>query len=112
MKKRKVSHARRKNAEKHGSRKGPVRSRRVSGGAAPVLPPSARLEKHSAQLFRACSIVEACYRATASLYPLKDPESIVPALEAAHEMIGDVAGEIDEIAEHLSPKRRARLAAR
>ena len=79
----------------------------MSRGAAPKLPPSARLEKQSERLFRACSIVEACYRATASLYPAKDPEFMVPALETAHEMISDAAGEIDEIAENLPPKRKS-----
>lgn len=32
---------------------------------------------------------------------------MVPALQAVHEMVGDVAGEIDEIAEDLPPRRRA-----
>lgn len=35
------------------------------------------------------------------------PEFMVPALETAHEMIGDVAGDIDEFAENLPPKRRS-----
>jgi hypothetical protein len=83
-----------------------MRVRRAPEGAAPELPIRARLEKHRDRLFRACSIVEACYRASASLYPSNDPEFIVPALEAVQEMLGDVAGEIDEMAEALPPKSR------
>ena len=104
MKNRKVSRERRESARRRDSRKGQVAARRVPDGVAPELPPRARLEKQGERLFRACSIVEACYRASASLYPAKDPEFIVPALEAVHEMIGDVAGEIDGIAEDL-PRR-------
>lgn len=107
VKKRKVPRARRQSAQREGTRKGQVPARRARDGAAPELPLRARLEKQSERLFRACSIVEACFRASASLYPPKDPEFMVPALEAVQEMIGDVAGEIDEIAEDLPPKRRA-----
>jgi hypothetical protein len=84
-----------------------VRSRRARDDTAPELLPRARLEKQSERLFRACSIVEACYRASASLYPPNDPEFMVPALEAAHDMIADVAGEIDQMAEDPPRKRRA-----
>lgn len=103
-KQRKGLRARSGNAQRGsaGKRPGRVRNRAV-----PELPLPARLAKQSERLFRACSIVEACYRATASLYPPQDPEFIVPALETAHEMIGDVAGDIDAIAENLPPKRRS-----
>jgi hypothetical protein len=107
VKKRKVFHARKEKAQRDRAQKRPARSRRARDGAAPELPLRARLERQSERLFRACSIVEACFRASASLYPPKDPEFMVPALEAVQEVIGDVAGEIDEIAEDLPPKRRA-----
>jgi hypothetical protein len=84
-----------------------VSARHARDGAAPELPLRARLEKHRDRLFRACSIVEACFRASASLYPPKDPEFIVPALEAVQEMLGDVASEIDEMAADLPRMCRA-----
>lgn len=82
-------------------------ARRARDGAAPELHLRARLEKHRDRLFRACSIIEACFRASASLYPPNDPEFMVPALQGVHEMLGDVAGEIDEMAAALPRKCRA-----
>lgn len=85
-----------------GKRPGRVRNRAV-----PELPLPARLEKQSERLFRACSIVEPCFRATAALYPHQDPEFMVPALETAHEMIDEVAGDIDAIAENFNRRYEA-----
>lgn len=107
VKKRKTRRVHRQSAQGESPRKGQVSARRALDSAAPELPLRARLEKQGERLFRACSIVEACFRASTSLYPPKDPEFMVPALEAVQEMLGDVAGEIDEIAANLPPKRKA-----
>lgn len=57
-----------------------------------------RVQVQREQIFKAMSIVECCKLSTASLYAQESQESMVPALEAAYDLLNAVGAMLEAIA--------------
>lgn len=57
-----------------------------------------RVEKERGQIFKALSIVECCWHATVTKWAVDDDEYMIPAFEAACDLLNDAAEELEGIA--------------
>ena len=64
-----------------------------------------RVEKERRQIFKALSIVECCWYATATKWAVDDQEYMIPAFEAACDLLNDVTEALETIASECEKLR-------